>query len=521
MRNVKITAAQIIALRSATQRDNGSYELTTAKGQTIRALVRMGVVAEGTRLLTVQGVSIRHSVCDVSVIASKGYATSVSEAVEMLAPFTLDAPEECDTDDESSLPANAPQNGAQTDCVGFVECPCKRCIARRVETTGMHPDHSRNNAPYCAVCRTEDIVTHRVTIIPPVDPDVIRAGLADPIVSDAAAELSDMIVSVMAERPVVEVGPLPATPDMSDVPTSCYWACGNPVTGAFCDYVGRTEGVCDVHAHQVTSEVTPLPVVAETDAQEVSPLSGSVEMVRAIQAGAVPTACVIQNTPGMAGVSHYHSPACADVKREMRKFGQTKNDVTYMPFRSVAEILAFEYGDIADGEAESDTPEWWTEILFNANVDDHFGVKIMPCLSIPAGRIGDSPLIITDNFYRKGFDQPSEERRAEIAAEIAAHTCDESDCLYCEVNAQESAENDATDAGFMETMITKDYELSVIVDDSTGATVSLGWVTLTMNSAQCMDWDRVAEEYGRVHGTGMPRHGWASIITVHDVADQF
>jgi hypothetical protein len=82
-------------------------------------------------------------------------------------------------------------------------------------------------------------------------------------------------------------------------------------------------------------------------------------------------------------------------------------------------------------------------------------------------------------------------------------------------------ESDDTDGGFVETLVTKEYELSVIVDDVTGTRVSLGWVTLTMNAAQCMDFDRVAEEYGRTQNTRTPRHGWASIITVHDVADQF
>lgn len=93
MAKVKITAAQIIALRSATMRDNGSYELTTAKGQTVNALTRMGIVVSGTRFLTVQGVSVMHSVRDVSVIASKGHTTYVSDSPESLELFTLPARE--------------------------------------------------------------------------------------------------------------------------------------------------------------------------------------------------------------------------------------------------------------------------------------------------------------------------------------------------------------------------------------------------------------------------------------------
>lgn len=125
-------------------------------------------------------------------------------------------------------------------------------------------------------------------------------------------------------------------------------------------------------------------------------------MVRAVQNGETPVAAVIQNTPGMMGVTHYHSPACADVKREMKRGGQSKSDVLYATFSTIADILEFEYGNIASDENESDTPEWWASVMENS-----YGmVRIMPCLSIPAGRVGDSPLIAHDNFFRAGFDIP-------------------------------------------------------------------------------------------------------------------
>ncbi len=429
MRNVKITAAQIIALRSATMRDNGSYELTTAKGQTITALIRAGVVVEGTRFLTVQGVSIMHSVSHVDVIASKGYRASVSDDVDSLAMFTLPARETASVDADT-----LPMGDASNDV----------------------PNVSQNG--------TQGVV----------------------IMGDDPSEW---------------------TPVMSELTGECYFGCGRPVTGMFVNYVGKTEGVCDFDREKldVSTLVTPVdPSVWGGKGDDVA------------------TVGVVQNTPGMAGRTHYHAPGCRDIAREMRRYGQSQSDVIEFSFKSVAEILTFEYGDIASDNFQPETPEWWAEVMHNATIDasdvNGFGVKIMPCLDIPAGRAGDSPLIITDGFYRAGFDQPSEERRAEIAAEIAAHTCDETDCLYCEVNAQESQEDD-TDGGFVETLVTKEYELSVIVDEITGTRVSLGWVTLTMNAAQCMDFDRVAEEYGRTQNTRTPRHGWASIITVHDVAD--
>lgn len=461
MRKITVTAAQIIAMREATMRDNGSYELTTAKGQTITALIRSGLVVEGTRFLTVQGVSVRHSVCDVEVIASKGYRTSVSDDVDSLALFTL----------------------------------------------------------------------------PPV---------VEPVDAPVSAEI------VVSDIPAV---------DPSAVPSECYYGCGRPVTGAFADYVGRTEGVCDLDRSKLSAETLIVPV-------DPSVWGGKGDDVA--------TVCVIQNTPGMNGRSHYHAPECRDVAREMKHWGQKTDDVMEASFSDVAEILAFEYGDIASDSAETDTPEWWSEILHNATIDagdiHGFGVKIMPCLSIPAGRAGNGPLVTKDGFYRIGFDQPSAKRVAEIRAEIDAHECNEAECITCivrDMNREEipsteefpnerayksgtenatdyvrdaglvmygeewqntfrssyalsmeiQAEENANDAGFVETLVTKEYELSVIVDDVTGTRVSLGWVTLTMNAAQCMDFDRVAEEYGRTQNTRTPRHGWASIITVHDVAD--
>lgn len=410
---VKITSAQIIALRSATLTDAGTYELTTAKAQTLNALTRVGVVMEGSTYLTVQGVSVMHSVSHIDVIASKGHTVSLSDDAESLVMFTLPP-------------------------------------------------------------RTED------------EPNVTVQG-DDP---------SNWV------------------PDMNARPSACYWACGNTVTGLFSDYVGRTEGVCDTDAHKVNGKVHALPVDAPTDVQEVSP---TLAMVRAIQDGETPVACVIQNMPGNAGVSHYHSPACADVKREMRKWGQSESDVMFATFATVADILVFEDGGRGSDYAEEFTPEWWVAVMENSTSD----VRIMPCLSIPAGRVGDSPLVTQGNFFRAGFDQPSPEKVAEIRAEIDAHECNEAECITCMVRDmnREDDSTDPGDAGFSETLVTKEYELSVIVDETTGTRVSLGWVTLTMNAAQCMDWDRVAEEYGRTQNTRTPRHGWASIITVHDVAD--
>lgn len=80
-----------------------------------------------------------------------------------------------------------------------------------------------------------------------------------------------------------------------------------------------------------------------------------------------------------------------------------------------------------------------------------------------------------------------------------------------------SIEDDGTDAnnaGFVETLITQEYRLSVTAD---GAQIDLGWHEFTVNVAQANDVDVIAALYGERHGSGKPRHGWGSIISVTDV----
>ena len=119
---VKITSAQIIALRSAELTDDGTYVLPTAKTQTLNALARMGVVT-GPRSLTVQGVSVMHTVRDSEVIASKGHSTYLSDAPEALELFTLGA---------ESIPS---PTDAHTDAQNLVhygefgaECDAERAV---------------------------------------------------------------------------------------------------------------------------------------------------------------------------------------------------------------------------------------------------------------------------------------------------------------------------------------------------------------------------------------------------------
>ena len=319
----------------------------------------------------------------------------------------------------------------------------------------------------------------------------------------------------------------------------CFYGCGPDVVAVFNDMYGITQGVCAKDRSLVDGQTYDIP------------------------APMISTVCVVQNTPGMVGRAHYHAPGCRDIQREMRKWGQTEMDLSRYPFSDVASILDHEYGDIAADTAERGTDEWWAEVMFNASHshtrDESFGVKIMSCLSIPMGRVGNSPLVFSGGMYRAGFDAPSQERVEAAKAEIMAHdwsTCSDVECIICVAKADMlpapvSSEDPIistkpagyrtecdgfdeygntcgemfmckfcetnSDAGFVEHMTTRDYLLSVIVDESTGATVDLGWVSLTLNSAHHSDHVKIAEAYGKLHGIGTPRNGWASIIVVHDM----
>ena len=417
MAKVKITAAQIIALRSATMRDNGSYELTTAKGQTVNALTRMGLMVSGTRFLTVQGVSVMHTVSDVSVIASKGHTTYVSDSPESLEMFTL------------------PERESES-----------------VEIQGEEPNNWA--------------------------PDFSAQGASE-----------------------------------------CYFGCGASPVVVFVTHVGVTEGLCEAHRDRVEGATYELPTVTpekrQTDAESVSefvPMDRTGDGITSVM-----TVAVIQNTPGMSGVTHYHAPGCRDIQREMRKYGQRPSDAFENGFDSVAEILEFEFGDIASDNADSNTPEWWAEIFYNATGDEFGGVKIMPCLDIPNGETSDgSPIIRDGHFYRAGFKRPSAESVKRAQEEIDAHnvvSCDERECVTCwaklnsenpsvPVEYDESArkfpclmvggiimhkgecgqstgvngpvcslENDESDAGFVETDSVDDYAIVSRLTSTTGINI--------------------------------------------------
>lgn len=354
-------------------------------------------------------------------------------------------------------------------------------------------------------------------------------------------------VTVQGEEPS-EWAPEFDRPEASE----CYFGCGVKPVAVFVDPVGVTNGLCASHASRVEGEgvkVHTIPVpAAQTDADS---LSGAVEMVRAIQNGAVMVAGVIQDRPGNVGVTHYHAAACADVAREMKRWGQSESDVIRFPFSSVAEIIEFEFSDVENGN--------WADMMSHATD----AIRIMPCLSsLPAGRTDNGPLVTQGGLFREGFDRPNlctwtnGEKHCEAGEYLGEFDgkslygsvvlpegksmCDfHSDEMNQDTagfpnvpdkgsaydrgltlaEVMEAGKEDDTDAGFVETLVTKEYHLFICVDERTGASVDLGWHTFTLNAAQSNDHVVIAEKYGETNGTGKPRHGWASIITVLEVCD--
>lgn len=333
-------------------------------------------------------------------------------------------------------------------------------------------------------------------------------------------------------------------------------------------------------------ELLAAPVVAVQEPLTAEEKIYTASRSEDVPAVLVPVVAVIQDRPGMNGVTHYHSPECRDIQREMKRWGQKEDDVLRMALSSVAEILAFEFGDIAGDRHKEGTSDWWVSVVDNSNEL----VRIMPCLShLPAGTAGDCPLIITDNNFRFGVpplcawmaDDPHRSCEAgdyigqgmygsvrvanygdlcefhkdemnqdtsgsgfpvipdgpmtgqyddyNYAADIISDGSWIDPACGCERFADPAevpcpdhaglTPLEAYDAGFTETLMTKEYHLSVCVDEITGASVDLGWVALTLNAAQAHDLNVIADAYGKAHGTGKPRNGWASVIAVHEVCD--
>lgn len=208
----------------------------------------------------------------------------------------------------------------------------------------------------------------------------------------------------------------------------CYFTsrkCVGPVVAVFVDYVGRTEGVCEGHRDRVEGETYELPTVDVETAENGSESQEETEESMTTEAVKIETVCVVQNTPGMWGESHYHAPGCRDIEREMRRYGQKHDDAYRFAFASVADIINHEDGGRGSDNHIENTPEWWEEITLNASEE----IRIMSCLrdSIPAGVTTQGAPIIVKGGYIQGVGEapeiqevPREKSEKEISIERAA-----------------------------------------------------------------------------------------------------
>lgn len=294
--------------------------------------------------------------------------------------------------------------------------------------------------------------------------------------------LNDMIAEEIQGEPVEIIGDDPENwePDFSAPGTrECYYGCGNVVTHVFMDYAGRTEGVCEGHVGCVEGKTYPMPMNApQTDAESVSECAGTCPVgtgcahCDAEYGAPVSVVAVVQNTPGMSGATHYHAPGCRDIAREMKRYGQSEGDIIREEFSSVADILAFECGDIASDDAEDGTAEWWESICHNADYSNGWGVKIMPCVAdkLRAGMTtGTRPLVVKGGTsYSIG--EPLCTGDVLTCPLTACEACDKWRSLSTMATVASlttgagfhTVDDDDTDGGFMETDDTREIQAYVI-----------------------------------------------------------
>lgn len=499
VRKVKITSAQIIALRSAEMQDDGSYILPTAKAQTLAALARIGVVT-GPRSLTVQGVSVMHTVSHVDVIASKGHTVYLSDAPESLEMFTLG--------DESKGDENGAQTDAQSVSEGVVTVQ-----GEYVEPTTM-VDLDGNVIPYDAFgSMAIQEARARIENGGCVGLCAIGTGCAhcDEQYGPEASQTDAESVSEFVTFPTVNVVQA--------------WAGSNGMNHYHApgcrdiEREGKRWGIRAEHGNMGRYEFS-FSSVADIIEHEYSDCNEGDAHAMVSHAnddfdGLKIMSCLRDSLPLGA------------IQGMPVEFKGGRWTLGNAPLDSERCTVCEVYGNVADNSTDIDGKH-----VCGYCVDNGRTVETMESHSLTFYVETEGKGKVYECAYCGSIDTRA--NFATSGCEGDYRPDDDSDAGFVETESMNdyaivsrlttgagfhTVTEDDKDAGFVETMITKDYELSVIVDDSTGATVYLGWVTLEMNAAQCMDFDRVAEEYGRTHGTGKPRHGWASIITVHNVAD--
>lgn len=246
---IKLSSAQAIALREASMGEH-HYAVSTAKGQTVKAMERMGLVVPGSRLLTNRGVVAMNGVRAHEGSIAKGVSVIGCDLGDAEELFWIPAPTQVESDvradwereESSNVVIDEPYwafNGPILAQLDYVPRECYYACGEAV--TAVWFDIVGNVEGACAAHVIE-----------------INAN---------GYHSTNLPVEIMVQE-------MPSTPDLSAVPAECYYGCSNPVTHAFTDYVGRTEGVCGAHAHlPLSGKVVALPTddMIEEEAQTAKP----------------------------------------------------------------------------------------------------------------------------------------------------------------------------------------------------------------------------------------------------------
>lgn len=446
---------------------------------------------------------------------------------------------------------NAPVSASEAECVGFVECPCRKCHDTRVKVTEEHSQHSEHTA-YCLTCKGNREIANDVHFAAPAqdapmanwEREVMETGTVAPEPAKTLCQDCHKRPATIfdTDAPMCEecyMSSLPAsvstpatTPHTASKPKSGKWdavlAVKSP-TGIYSlpsvdnfpnerAYQSAMENADDMCREQGFTFYGPEWLHAFKSSYALSLEIQAEEENNTRYVG------VKQNVPGFQGVEHVHIAGCRDIAREMKRWGQKETDTfSYYAGITYADLTFDNWGDIAsDNYADPyNEREAWLDMLSWMN-DDLSGVKIMPCAQ--KMELGDTPFgpIVRDGAYYTIEESPIEESPvSEPISQSGVTDCTECGAhimvnditvpSQCEDGCPEDTRTPEDMADTMTAPLTIEAQLSVVVD---GVTIDLGWHEFTLSAGQTEH--DIPAMYGEKNGTwsrpGAP--DWASVITV-------
>lgn len=434
---IKLSSAQAIALREASMGEH-HYAVNTAKGQTVKAMERMGLVVPGSRLLTNRGVVAMHGVQAHIGPVSKGVSVMGCDLGDAEELFWIPAPTQVESDVRADWEREAESNVIIDE-------------------------------PYWA-----------------------------------------------SNGPIID--------QLDSIPSECYYACGEAVTAVWFDSVGNVEGACAAH-------------VVEINANGYHSTNLPVEVKRPVH---VPLVGVRQSRPGWQGLEHIHASGCADIRKEMQRYGQSAdNTFRYSDTCTIADLVSSNWADVASDTYGNDvmtSAAAWRDMV-EWSSDDTSGLKIMPCAKgLDAGTCPAGTLYRSSQGWVMVSPQSGTVECTECGTHIMVDDVtvpsqceDECDYGFAETDAEPSSDPDMyavgealgkslpvivpCDAPMVDTVTdtyTVEAHLAIDVD---GVRVDLGWHTFTIENGSEKS---IPALYGERHGE-WKRPGaanWSSVIVV-------